>query len=322
MALLKPRRAALQARIADTPNPQHSQDVAPAGSWTAFALGATAAVLMVFAACALNASHAYQLGIEHGEFRALVLAAASVGAAILAPMGFLVATRGRGFQTRAVALVLALACLLYTAASSLGTIAGAQDAGAARHAAAVEAHGDRRALIEDARRELAGLKGSKGDVLERRSELTALLAKLTTETVIATSNKARPNAQAGALAFYLRSAGWTVDDAAVATWLALAMVLILEAGAALSATVAAALYPTPRRRHGAAPAATLDSVTSTLSRPADGAPASNAEPPDAREKVTPRKRPGRPCIGDKPLTGAERQKRYREKSLAENGRLN
>jgi hypothetical protein len=271
------------------------------GSWLACILAIIAAFLLIFSACAMNASHAWAFGMVEGPFRAIVLACASIGAAILAPLGFLSVARGKGFGTRLSAFLLAIGCLAYTSASSLGFIATAKDANVSGRSAVIEAHQDRRALIADARKELAGLKGQRQEVIERRAELTDLLAKLIAS---ATAQPAKaPDAQAAALAFYIRAAGWQVDDRAVSTWMSLAMVLILEAGAALSLTVAAALRPERvGRLYGAVPASLMPDAPNPADRPvrASGASAGASQKKDGDDDdqptlPNPRGKGGRPA---------------------------
>jgi len=250
MSLWTPFLRAKQQKLAPPTYPMKPQELEPSGSWFAFTCAVIAAILLIFAACAMNATHAWQLGISDGPFRAGVLAGASIGAAILAPVAFLAVVRGRGFGPRCVALLLAIGCLAYTSASSLGFLAGSRDLGVSERSIAADAYADRRALADAARKELASLKGQTKAVLDRRRELQTILAGSGKQT------EARPvqkDAQAAALAFYMRAAGWQVTDTAVGTWLSLIMVLILEAAAALSLTVDAALRPTPRRKAVEAP---------------------------------------------------------------------
>src|SRR5262245_59729829 len=221
-----------------------------AGSMSAFALAAIAALALIFSAGAQNVAHGWALGIATSEFRAVVLAAASAGASLLGPFCWLAVFRGRGFGTRTAALLLAVGCLAYAGVCSLGFVAGSRDAATGAISVRSDAYSDKRAVAAAARAELAGLKGQTKAVIDRRRELSAMLTK--PETGFRSNPVSRPDSQAAALAFYLRAAGWRVEDAAVGTWLNLGMVLFLEFAAALSLTVAAALRPA---RSEAAPVA-------------------------------------------------------------------
>jgi hypothetical protein len=239
---------------------------------------------LIFCAASFNAGHAYELGLHHSQFRALVLATASIAAAVLAPLCILAVARGTGFGTRALALMLGAGCILYTSISSLGFVASARDAGISGHVAAVEKHADRRALIEAASKELASLKGQRADVIERRSELTALLIELG-KAPQPKGASARPDSQAAALGFYMRAAGWQVSDAAVGTWLNLGIVLFLELAAALSLTVANGLRPMPRQRPVGGPTAvTSPSPVPDAPKPAVGPVRAPAAPTAASRK--------------------------------------
>jgi hypothetical protein len=236
MALLSTRRVTpqLENSTCNTIN-----DLGRTGSWTAFILASIAASALIISAGCQNVAHAYNLGLASSEFRALVLAAASAGASILGPFCWVALFRGRGFGPRTVALVLALGCLVYAGICSLGFIAGSRDQAISERSITADAYADQRAVATAARTELASLKGQTRGVIERRRELVKLL----TATAPIGAKPVQADAQAAALGFYLRAAGWTVDDSAVGTWLNLAMVLFLELAAGLGATVAAALRP-------------------------------------------------------------------------------
>jgi hypothetical protein len=182
------------------------------------------------------------MGSAESLFRGVVLAVASVGAAVLAPLALMAVGHSKGFGTRAAALLLAGAMFSYTSVSSLGFIATAKDVAVSGRAAVSEAHADRRWLIEATRAELAGIKGNSRDARDRREDLLATLASLTKADAVRPA-AVKADAQASALAFYIRQAGYGVTDDAVSIWLSLAMVLTLELGAALSLSVAAALRP-------------------------------------------------------------------------------
>ena len=138
-----------------------SDDLPRTGSWTACILATIAACALIFSAGAQNVAHGYQLGLASSEFRALVLAAASAGASVLGPFCWVAVVRGRGFGTRAIALVLALGCLAYASVCSLGFVAGSRDAAISERVVAAEAHQDKRALAKAARDELATLEGAE-----------------------------------------------------------------------------------------------------------------------------------------------------------------
>jgi hypothetical protein len=104
----------------------------------------------------------------------------------------------------------------------------------------------------NARDELAGLKGQKPEIVERRAELTAILVKLS-EAKADRSPSARPDSQAAGVAFVLGAMGYRVDVADVGQWIAVGTVVFLELAAALSLTVAAVLYPTTRHGRAGAP---------------------------------------------------------------------
>ena len=210
------------------------------------------------------------------------------------------------FGTRAVALVLALGCLLYAGVCSLGFVAGSTDKAVSERVIAGDAYADRRALVKAARDELATLKGRSRAVMERRRELATILAPKTPET------RAKPvqqDAQAAALAFYIRAAGWPVTDEAVRIWLALGLVVFLEMAAALSLTVAVALRPARGETRLEAPPAAENSpgadvpakpetAASEPVRPASRPSADNGRQDsddDTPPPPKPPRRPGRPA---------------------------
>jgi hypothetical protein len=207
-------------------------------------LAAISAACLIFSAGAQNVSFGWQLGAVQSPFKATVLALASAGATLLAPVCFaavMVCARKRRFGVSLVALVLGTLALTYAAVCSLGTVAGAKDHGNSERSVAAATYADGRAVKDAARAELATLKGQTRQVMERRRELAKLLAG---NAVPSTGAKpVQADAQAASLAFYIRAAGWTVTDQAVGTWLSLGMVLFLELAAGLSLTVAAALKP-------------------------------------------------------------------------------
>src|SRR5262245_64579782 len=97
----------------------------PTGSWAGFILAATAAVCLIISAGAQNVSYGWALGAAHSEFRAVILALASAGATLLAPLCFVVvgqSWRRRNFGAALVALVLGFGALAYAAVCSLGTV--------------------------------------------------------------------------------------------------------------------------------------------------------------------------------------------------------
>jgi hypothetical protein len=108
--------------------------------------------------------------------------------------------------------------------------------------------------------QLATVKALTKAVLNRRRELTSLLAT-------PSAGEAKPvqqDAQASAVGFYARAAGFKVDDAAIGVWLSLATTIFLELSAAWSLTVAAALRPV---RIGASPAAVSAPEASVQAKP-------------------------------------------------------
>jgi DNA invertase Pin-like site-specific DNA recombinase len=257
-----------------------------------------AACALIISAGAQNVAHGYALGLASSEFRAIVLALASAGSSLLGPFCWLAVFRGRGFGTRCAALVLALGCLAYAAACSLGFVAGSRDTAIAGQQAAVDAYQDRRAIAAAARAELGSLKGQTRAAIERRRELAKILA---TSGAAPSAPAAKPDSQAAAVAFYLNAAGWSVTTAAVGTWLNLGTVLFLELAAALGLTVASGLYPSTRQNApGAPPAPEIlghPIVPARPARPASDAPArrdddDKADPPPPPR---PRGKPGRPA---------------------------
>jgi hypothetical protein len=271
-----------------------------AGSYAACAAASIASILLIFAAASMNAGYAWQLGLAHSEFRAYVLAGASIGAAVLAPLSLLAA----GYAVRqwrlgraAVALALGIGCVFYTGVSSLGFTAGARATLVSEHVAEVEEHADRRAVAEAARAELASLasvRTANRAVVERRRELAALLVPT------APGKRAKPvekDTQAAGVAFVLTALGWKVDVADVGQWLNVGMVAFLECAAALSLTVAAALRPT----HPVAPPAA--GIQHPSREPAK--PETAASKPAARRRhekdddppptAKPKGKPGRPA---------------------------
>ena len=304
--------AGLFARPAQAPTtyPSAASGLGRTGSMSACALATIAACALIFSAGAQNVAHGYSLGLASSEFRALVLAAASAGASILGPCAWLAVVRGRGIGTRAVALVLALGCLLYAGVCSLGFVAGSTDKAVSERVIAGDAYADRRALVKAARDELATLKGQSRAVMERRRELATILAPKTPET------RAKPvqqDAQAAALAFYIRAAGWPVTDEAVRIWLALGLVVFLEMAAALSLTVAVALRPARGETRLEAPPAAENSpgadvpakpetAASEPVRPASRPSADNGRQDSDDDTPPPPKPPRRPgtscnCVG-------------------------
>jgi hypothetical protein len=183
------------------------------------------------------------MGLATSEFRAVVLALASAGASILGPFCWVAVFRGRGFGPRTAALLLAVGCLLYAGACSLGFNAGVRQTATAAVLERSEAAADRRSVMLAARTELASLATAKPSraILERRRELAKLLATPAPETK-PVAVQADP--QAASLAFIMRAFGWPVSDQEVGQWLGLASVLFLELCAALSLTVAVSLRPT------------------------------------------------------------------------------
>jgi hypothetical protein len=253
----------------------------PTGSWAGFILAATAAVCLIISAGAQNVSYGWALGAAHSEFRAVILALASAGATLLAPLCFVVvgqSWRRRNFGAALVALILGLGALAYAAVCSLGTVAGSRDLAITAHLETKEAHEDRRALVKAARDELASLKGQRSEIVERRSELTAILAKLS-DAKPDQRPSARPDAQAAGVAFVLAAAGWKVDESSVGQWLNIGTVLFLELAAALSMTVAAALYPSTRRNPVEAPR------THEAPAPAQGATQPQIARPDSNGRL-------------------------------------
>jgi hypothetical protein len=178
---------------------------------------------------------------------------------------------------------------------SLGFVSGARETATETHASALQAHADKRALIEDARNELRSLRGNRPDTVDRRAELTELLAKLTNAKP-GNRPSARPDAQAAGVAFVLSALGWRVSVADVGQWLAVGTVAFLEFAASLSLTVAAALYPV---------------------RPLPMLPANSLQPATvATIETEPPRKPGRRPINGKAMTSAERSRRFRAKQVS------
>jgi hypothetical protein len=287
MALLSTRRVTPQPFSASATKPSQSPHSTPSGSWTAFILASIAASALIISAGCQNVAHAYNLGLASSEFRALVLAAASAGASVLGPFCWVALFRGRGFGPRFIALVLALGCLAYAGVCSLGFVAGSRDQAVSERSISADAYADKRAVADAARAELASLKGQTRAVIERRRELVKIL----TATVPIGAKPVQTDAQAAALGFYLRAAGWTVTDQAVGIWLSLGMTLFLELAAALSLTVAAGLRPV------GAPAGPSEApAPAEPKKPATGQEKGRSDDADDDQPpVPPRKgRPGRP----------------------------
>jgi hypothetical protein len=240
-----------QAQVAPT---TVLNDLAPTGSWTAFTLASIAAAALVFSAGAQNVSYAWALGLARSEFSALALGAAAAGATLLGPFCWLVVFRGRGLGTRACALLLALGCALYASISSLGFVAGSKDLGISERLAVEQRNTDKRVLVDAIRNELGALRGQRSDIVDRRSELTAMLLELAKAAPVERPTT-KPDSQASAVGYYLRAAGYAATDEAVSIWLTLGMTAFLEFAAALSLTVAAALKPERRKPEPAAPSA-------------------------------------------------------------------
>jgi len=220
--------------------------VDPTGSRTAAAIALTAAFLLITAAAAQNVAHSYEMGLHHSQFRAGVLAIASVGASLLGPFCFLAAGRALGrwrVGTAAVAFALGCGCLAYAGVCSLGFVSGARDLGTANRTVVSDARSDAAERFAAAKLELAGLATTKGRAaLERRRELTKIMADAAAEKRAAGPAPAA-DSQASAVAFVLSAVGWRTDAATVGPWLNLAMVLYLELAASLSLLVASALAP-------------------------------------------------------------------------------
>ena len=181
----------------------------------------------------------------------------------------------------------ACASLAYAATCSLGFVAGSRDTGISEHAAVAETRHDAADRYATAKAELATLKGSNPAILERRSELTAIMEKASADKRLAGPAKGGQavNSQAASIAFVLSAGGWTVAPAAVGRWLDVGTVLFLECAAALSLMVASAFQPKPV---GGAPARTLPAPGIPPSAPAEGAVA----PPEARPRDDERRTTG------------------------------
>jgi hypothetical protein len=263
-------------------------------------LALISAACLIFSAGAQNVSYGWQLGAVQSPFKATVLALASAGATLLAPVCFaavMICVRKRSFGVSLVALALGTLALTYAAVCSLGTVAGARNLNESERLQISDRYADQRAVAAAARAELATLKGQTPAVLKRRRELVALLTDPRTGR---TAAPVQADAQATALAFYIRAAGWHVEDSAVSTWLGLFMVMFLEAGAALSLTVAAALRPTPRQQPLGAPAAPSEAA----------APAEPKKPATGQEK-----RPGDDADDDQPPAPPRRGKPGRPRDV-------
>jgi hypothetical protein len=215
------------------------------GSMTACALAAIAACLLVFSAASQNVGYAYTLGLATSTMAAYMLAAASAGASILGPCAWMVVFGRRvPLGRRGVALLLAVGCLAYAGTCSLGYVHGARTGAISGQQTAADQYGDVRALKRAAIAELGTLKGQSPAVLKRRAELMAILSSKASAAAVQPGST---DAQAAALGFYIRAAGYKVSDDAVGTWLSLGMVAFLELAAGLSFAVVAALYPTTRK---------------------------------------------------------------------------
>jgi hypothetical protein len=262
---------------------------------TAYALATIAACVLVFCAASFNAGHAYELASHHSQWRGIVLATASVAAAVLAPLALMAAKHGRGFGTRILALVLALGCVLYTSVSTLGFTATARDIAVVGHQAESDTYRDKRALAEAVRGELFTLKGTRADIVERRAELTAILVELS-KAKPGNRPSAQRDSQAAGVAFVLRAAGWQVAESDVGQWLNIGMTLALELFAALSLTVATALRP---MRPASAPAAVAPECPQVPSRDETAASDEKKRPADENDgdgppPPRPRGKGGRP----------------------------
>jgi hypothetical protein len=156
-------------------------------------------------------------------------------------------------------------------------------------------------LIEATRAELAGIKGNSRDARDRREDLLSTLASLT-KADPGKPTAVKADAQASALAFYMRQAGYAVTDDAVSVWLSLGMVLALELGAALSLTVAAALRPTRAPaavRLGASPAVAFPPVPAEPEKAATGDVAKREH--DDKDDLPPPPPPKRRGRGGRPV---------------------
>jgi hypothetical protein len=238
---------------------------------------------LIFSAGAQNVAHAWQLGAAHSEFRAIVLAVAAGGATLLAALGFAaagVAFRKWRFGRALTALGLGLGALLYSGANSLGFVHGSRDLAISERSAVAGAGADRRAIFQAALAEYGTLKGQTIAVLKRRRELQGVMRENATRADGRAVGAVDPQAQA--IGYYLRAAGYSVDDASVGVWLSAAVVAFLETGAALSLTVAHALTPT----RGSPPArATAPAAPAPMPPMPETEPA-RVEPRQPRQEVS------------------------------------
>jgi hypothetical protein len=134
----------------------------------------------------------------------------------------------------------------------------------------------------------------------RRQDLEAALSKAEADTVTRRA-VAAPDAGAANLSAVLAVLGWTIPAGALAPWLVLVGVVALEAGSALAVVLCRSVNRSPA----------TEIVTG------------NANTSLTTHSVTPKTpKRGRRPIGDRAMTGAERQRRYREHAATASGRLN
>jgi hypothetical protein len=138
----------------------------------------------------------------------------------------------------------------------------------------------------------------------RRAELETALATAERDSVTRPA-VAAPDAGAASLSALLAVFGWTVPAGALVVWLVLVGVVALEAGSALSVVLCRSAGPVM-------PRCALQTRIVTQ------------KPADSVTTPAPSRKPGRPPLGDRAMSGAERQRRYRDSARPSvaGGRLN
>jgi hypothetical protein len=287
---------------------------------------AMSACLLVFASAGFGCVFAYQQAAHHGPALAGLAVAMALGLELAKPFAVesVFACLRRWAIVRALAMALlgavAIAYSLTAELSLMATVRG--DTAAER-----EAVGDARQKAQERYRrasaELATLAPSrpaselqalvagrecddspKARALcaelgrsQRRAELETALARAEADSVTRPA-VAAPDAGAASLSALLAVFGWTVPAGALVVWLVVVGVVALECGSALSVVLCRSTAPVQRI------------VTQ--------------QPAHSVTMPAPSRKPGRPPLGDRAMSGAERQKRYRETARASvaSGRLN
>jgi hypothetical protein len=313
-------------RIAQTTEPKQLQkSVAPSERGVRAAL-ATAAVLLVFSSAGFGCVFAYQQAAHHGPALAGLAVAMALGLELAKPFAVesVFACLRRLAIVRALSMALLAAVAIgYSLTAELTLMA--QNRG--DRAAEREAAGDARQMAKDRHRraaaelatigptrpagELQALLGGKGcgepdnartrtlcaelGRATRRQDLEAALSRAEADSVTRKA-VAAPDAGAASLSALLAVLGWTVTPGALVPWLVLVGVVALEAGSTLAVVLCRSAPLVPRI------------VTHNANQPAG-----SVTPP------TPSRKRGRPPLGERAMTSAERQRRYRESASAANG---